>query len=179
MGSASSTASGLVLHLSHMSERILIANGTLVNLDRVRNKEITREQVEDILQRALDDLCRDQPNILDATAETAQTEWNLVYQLAPLIHKSLDFLDCEIDVIKKRFGMMRPDVIFHHKRTNVFNFLVIEAKTNKGPKAIANEIQKIRNNWFQPPLSYRFGAVINFGPTRTDCLIEVIVNINS
>jgi len=49
-------------------------------------------------------------------------------------------------------------VIIYGRGTHEHNLLVVEVNRDKAD--VEGEIRKIENNWFQPPLSYMFGAVV-------------------
>ena len=149
-----------------MSKRLRVADTTRINLDRIRNREVTKAEVEEIVHRALDDLYRNRPSIFVSTRLTGQTEWNLVHHLAPEIHKFIRFLTCDTDVTKaiqgQGGGRPRPDIIYHIVDSTEYDFLVVEAKKNRSQDIIEGEKQKIIDYWFPAPLRYQFGAVINF-----------------
>jgi len=87
--------------------------------------------------------------------------------LANEIHKFFDHLECDLDVSKVNFNNKRPDIIFHKRNSHESNLLVIEVKRNGNKKEIEEDIEKIKSCWFQPPLSYRFGAAINLKDDKT------------
>lgn len=134
--------------------------------------------VENTLKQAAKNLSNKQPNLYLFTDATTNTEWNLCHHLSVEIHELFPELDYDLDVIKPGFGRKRPDIIFHLREEKGFeaNILVVEAKLNGSTRALQNEVNKILDNWFQPPLSYQFGAVINF---VTNQLPEIIFMRNN
>ncbi len=87
------------------------------------------------------------------------TEWNLGHHYAHELVRYLPWLDHDIDVVKRNYGNKRPDIIFHKRGTNALNFLVVEMKRVEGDKE--SDLEKIQDDWMQPPLSYRYGAYVN------------------
>ena len=120
---------------------------------------MTKNQLQLVLDRAATAVAREARG--EFTEATGQTEWNLAHRLAMKVHRHLRQLDCDTDVRKPDFGGKRPDIIYHLRNTHRRNFLVIETKFNGSPAALLSDLRKIRNNWFRPPLLYRFGAVVN------------------
>lgn len=118
-------------------------------------------KVQERLKKAVSNLFKKNPHLFHFTDATGQTEWNLAHHLANEIHKVFPSFDKDLDVAKPDFDHKRPDIIFHKRETHDFNFLVIELKYNAKKEKITQEIKKIKDNWFQQPLSYKYGAVIN------------------
>ncbi len=108
-----------------------------------------------ILWSSLANLFKNQPDILNNTSQTNMTEWNFAHHLANEIAKYIFWLNHDLEVIKKDFNRERPDIIFHKRGTNDFNFLVVEIKFNRNR---CEDIKKIKEHWMKPPLSYRFGV---------------------
>ena len=111
-----------------------------------------------ILCSALKNLFENQPDIFDFTSQTGQTEWNLTHHLANEIHKYIFWLDHDLDVTKRNLGNKRPDIIFHKRGTNALNFLVVEVKYRD--TSVEKDIRKIKEDWMENELKYRFGASI-------------------
>lgn len=139
-------------------------------------KEENTKTIGKKLTQAIKSLLKNQPNLFELTSETGQTEWNLAHHVANEIGKFFPWLDYDLDVIKLNFGDKRPDIIFHKRGTHQYNLLVIEVKRNGNPKEIDSDKQKIEQYWFQPPLKYDFGAVINIGNNTLDPYILVFKN---
>lgn len=123
--------------------------------------------IKRILENAIESLFINQQNIFDFTSETNQTEWNLAHHYANEVHKLLSDLDCDIDVVKINFDNKRPDIIFHSRGNHKSNFLVIEVKRDGSKTEVNNDIQKIKSYWFQDPIRYQFGALVNLKSDRT------------
>ena len=85
------------------------------------------------------------------------TEWNLAHHLAFEIQKEFPECQHDIELTKHSFDNRRPDIILHERGKHDNNFLVIEVKHQNSTK---NDIDKIINYWFKPPLNYTFGATI-------------------
>jgi len=136
--------------------------------------------VKNIIVRSVRNLYRNQPNLYDFTSITHQTEWNLGHQLAYELQKDtfLSRFDCDLDIVKTNFDNRRPDIIFHKRGDNKYNFLVVELKYNKEKKELDEDMQKIKDNWFQCPLQYDYGAVVNLGASvMVAPLIQVVKNL--
>jgi hypothetical protein len=118
-------------------------------------------QIKVLIQRGVAALFEHQPNIFEFTSETGQTEWNLAHHLAVELCEYFPELDHDLDVVKRNYGNRRPDIIFHERGTHGNNYLVIEVKRDGDPREIADDMEKIKAYWFQPPLRYEFGAVVN------------------
>lgn len=120
--------------------------------------------IRDILASALYNLFQNQPDILTHTSLTTMTEWNFAHHYAIELAKYIFWLDHDVEVTKRNYQNHRPDIIFHKRGINKFNFLVIEIKLHGNIEA---DIQRIREDWMKGGLNYQFGACIK------------IVNINS
>src|SRR5437667_6883966 len=108
-----------------------------------------------------------QPNIFGFTSATGQTEWNLAHHLAIELHGLFPDYDCDIDVMKRNFKNRRPDIILHSRGTHENNFLVVEVKWDGRPGELRHDLAKVATYWLQPPLRYRFGAVIDLRSDKT------------
>jgi len=115
--------------------------------------------LQDIIYSSIVNLFNNQPDIFMFTSETNMTEWNLGHHLSNEIGKYIFWLDCDLDVIKRNHNNKRPDIIFHKRATNVFNFLVVELKRNRNDRQ--EDIRKIQEDWMNRPLNYKFGLYIN------------------
>jgi len=115
--------------------------------------------IKNIIYSSIQNLFKNQPEIFDNTLLTNFTEWNLSYHLANEISKYIFWLNTDIDVIKSSYENKRPDIIFHKRGINSLNYLVVELKKSKYDNKL--DIIKIRRNWMEEPLKYRFGAYIN------------------
>jgi hypothetical protein len=136
---------------------------------------LNRSKIKSALKQAIGKLFKD-PNIFDFTAATGQTEWNLAHHLARELSVFFPSLEYDLDLAKKNYGNKRPDIVFHRRGTHRSNYLVIELKRNGSPRAIRDDIGKIKKLWFKKPLSYTFGAVVNL---RSDGKHEVQVFKNN
>jgi hypothetical protein len=123
--------------------------------------------VEKIIDQAVRNLFQLQSNIYEFTSETRQTEWNLAHHLAVEIHNLLPWFDYDLDITKPNYENKRPDIVFHQRGNNESNFLVIEVKRDGSEIVINEDIQKVKNYWFKPGLSYAFGAVVNLRSDKT------------
>ena len=123
--------------------------------------------VEKIIDQAVKNLFQNQSNIYEFTSETRQTEWNLAHHLAVEIHNLLPWFDYDLDIAKPNYDNKRPDIVLHKRGNHDSNFLVIEVKRDGSETAIDEDIQKVKNQWFRPVLSYEFGAVVNLKPNKT------------
>lgn len=137
---------------------------------------MNKTKLQTILVEAVGNLFRKQENIFNFTSETGQTEWNLAHHFANEVAVYFPEYDCDLDVIKVNFDRKRPDIIIHKRGTNKSNFLVIEAKRDGDTKTISDDIEKIKNNWFQRNLSYKFGAIVNLLNSKNS-QIEVFENV--
>ena len=113
--------------------------------------------IKRILSSSIVNLFNNQPNILTPTSQTTMTEWNLAHHLANEIAKYIFWLDHDIEVTKRNFDNRRPDIIFHKRGINALNFLVIELKMHDNTEG---DIRKIKEDWMQSDLRYRFGVSI-------------------
>lgn len=137
---------------------------------------MNESDLKSALEQAIANLFEHQQNIFEFTPETGQTEWNLAHHLAVELHTFFPSLDYDLDVIKRGYDNMRPDIIFHKRGTHESNFLVIEVKRDGSPGAIAQDVEKIKGYWFRAPLHYEYGATINL---RTDRNHEIQVLKNA
>ena len=112
--------------------------------------------IKKILSSSIVNLFNNQPNILTHTSQTTMTEWNLAHHLTNEITKYLFWLDHDVEVVKRSYSE-RPDIIFHKRGINTLNFLVIEIKRLGNTKG---DIRKIKEDWMQGDLRYRFGASV-------------------
>ena len=118
-----------------------------------------RNLIKRIIISSINNLFRNQPDVLKHTSETGMTEWNLGHHLANEIAKYIFWLDVDIDVTKRNYDNKRPDIIFHKRNVIALNLLVIELKTS-GNAGYQDDIKKIKEVWVDSELQYRFGAAI-------------------
>lgn len=117
------------------------------------------EIIGNLLLSALLDLFEEQEDILDSSTHTGMTEWNFGHHYANSISKYLYWFDCDTDVSKLNHANKRPDIIFHKRKTNSNNFLVIELKLK--PEIDSNDVDKIKSEWFCRELKYSYGACVS------------------
>jgi hypothetical protein len=126
-----------------------------------------RSLIEQRLKEAVRALRKDEERRGDFLDGTHQTEWNLSYHLAKILSGMFPLHDCEIELSK--VSHKRPDIVIHKRGTHAFNWLVVEVKRFTLSE---DDRRKIREYWFQPPLSYRFGALVYFDGN----VVEVLEN---
>ncbi len=119
---------------------------------------MNNEVIACILGSAIRSLFKKQPDVLKSTRETTMTEWNFGHHLANQIARYVFWLDVDVDLGKRNYENRRPDIICHKRTINALNYLVIEIKVDSSPHA---DIQKIRADWMQPNLNYRFGISVS------------------
>ncbi|RKF45304.1 hypothetical protein BCY92_16790 [Bacillus wiedmannii] len=115
--------------------------------------------IKDIVYSSIRNLFRNQPDIFENTDQTNFTEWNLNYHLSNEIAKYIFWLNVDLDVTKCDYRNRRPDIIFHKRKTNALNFLVVELKKSKNDSQ--SDINKITEKWMRKPLNYRYGLYVN------------------
>ncbi|MDK7490379.1 hypothetical protein OWP22_15880 [Bacillus paranthracis] len=115
--------------------------------------------IRDIVYSAIINLFQNQPDIFENTDQTNFTEWNLNYHLSNEIAKYIFWLNVDLDVTKRNYRNRRPDIIFHKRKTNALNFLVVELKKSRNDSQ--SDIDKIIEEWMKNPLNYRYGVYVN------------------
>ncbi|MGI8280187.1 hypothetical protein [Bacillus mycoides] len=115
--------------------------------------------IKDIIYSSIMNLFKNQTEIFENTDQTNLTEWNLSHHLSNEIKKYIFWLDYDLDVTKRNYRNNRPDIIFHRRQVNTFNFLVVELKKSRYDNQ--SDVKKIKEDWMSEPLNYRFGAYIN------------------
>lgn len=123
---------------------------------RKSQEEVIRQKI----QKAWKNLIRKQPNIFGLTPDSVQTEWNIVHHFANELQRLYRQYDCDIDLIKPSEGRRRPDIVLHKRGNHTLNFLVVEVK--QSIDGVEDDVLKINNHWFYPPLSYQYGAVFAY-----------------
>lgn len=113
----------------------------------------------DILNSSILNLLNNQHDILKHTSETTMTEWNLGHHFANELKKYIFWLNNDIEVTKGNLHNRRPDIIFHKRGIFSLDFLVIEVKKDQNDDR--SDIKKIKNNWMNETLNYKYGAYIN------------------
>lgn len=131
-------------------------------------------ELKSIIEQGIANLFGRYPKLLEFTAQTGQTEWNLGHHMAVELGALLPAFDCDMEVLKRGhgYGNRRPDIIFHKRGDHRSNFLVIELKRDGKPKDAKADVKKIQRHWFRGPLRYQFGAAVNL---RSDGKHEVQV----
>ncbi|KKN43453.1 hypothetical protein LCGC14_0703060 [marine sediment metagenome] len=119
---------------------------------------MNEKDIKEKLKKAIWNLFINQKDIFEFTPESGVTEWNLTHHLAFEIQKEFPEYQLDIELTKPSFNNRRPDIILHERQTHNNNFLVIEVKCQKSP---LNDINKIKDYWFDYPLRYKFGASTN------------------
>ena len=130
---------------------------------------MNEKEIKEKLENAIKNLFINQEDIFEFTSESGVTEWNLAHHLAFEIQKEFPQFQQDIELTKSSFEYKRPDIVLHKRGNHNNNFLVIEVKYQKNTQ---NDINKIKNYWFEHPLRYKFGASI-----RIDNPNEYIVKI--
>ncbi|GAH63933.1 unnamed protein product [marine sediment metagenome] len=133
------------------------------------------QDIEKKLKNSIKCLFVNQEDLFKYTTESGFTEWNLAHHLASEIHKEFPRHQLDVELVKHSFKNKRPDIVLHKRGTNSNNFLIIEIKRNKPSQ---KDLEKIRKNWFKPPLSYRFGASIMISD-KGDFEIKVVKNLDN
>lgn len=113
-----------------------------------------------IIESSVIELEQQQPNILNNTSQTTMTEWNLGHHFANVLSKYIFWLNNDLDVVKRNYNNRRPDIIFHKRGLNCLNTLVLELKIDYSIND--SDIVKIKEEWTQDPLNYKYGACISF-----------------
>ncbi len=119
---------------------------------------MTSEEIKHLLDLAVINLFKHQPDLFDFTDDSSQTEWDINHHYANEVQSLLPDYVCDVDLKKPGFQNKRPDIVFHKRKTHKCNFLVIEMKRKE--KDIIGEIERIKTLWFEKPLKYKFGAVV-------------------
>lgn len=130
--------------------------------------------VKEAIEKAVNSLFANQPDIFRLTPASAQTEWNLTTHLARELSVLFPEFACDIDLQKPEAGDRRPDIVLHRRGTHEDNFLVIEVKRDNR-RAIPGELDKIERYWFAEPYLYRFGAAVNL---NSDFTYQVEIRVN-
>ena len=110
------------------------------------------------------------------TAETREHELNLKVHYMHLVEKRLPWLHFDTDVQKTNRGHKQPDGIYHRRGHHRLNFLVVEIKRQRDAAGADDDLEKIRNDWFAHPLSYRFGASVLLRENDRGFAIRLISN---
>ena len=118
------------------------------------------EILKRIIESSVVELEKKQPDILISTEQTTMTEWNLGHHYANELSKYIFWLNNDIDVVKRNYNNRRPDIIFHKRKLNCLNLLVLEIKILD--EINTEDFNKIKNDWMQHPLNYQYGACISF-----------------
>jgi hypothetical protein len=92
--------------------------------------------------------------------QTSEHELNLAFHYGCELRRWFPWFDCDFDVTKKHFSSKRPDLVLHRRNANRANFLVLEIKRARNRDEVSDDISKIRDNWFDPRLAYRFGVAL-------------------
>ena len=133
---------------------------------------MNKKEIKEKLENAIKNLFINQEDIFEFTSESGATEWNLAHHLAFEIQKEFPQFQHDIELTKSSFEYKRPDIVIHKRGNHNNNFLVIEVKYQKNTQ---NDINKIKNYWFEHPLRYKFGASIRIdNPTKY--IVKIIRN---
>jgi|GEM_PF-1172190 len=125
---------------------------------------------------ALVNLFENQPDLSQFTSETNEREPNLSFHLANELSPYFFWLQCDFDVTKVNLGNQRPDIIFHRRGTNIFNFLVVEVKRASNRQGNEMDVLKINDVWFSRQLNYRLGASVIIDEEQRRFAIHVFEN---
>lgn len=133
------------------------------------------QSVKEAIEKAIESLFANQPDIYRLTSASAQTEWNLTNHLARELSAFFPAFAYDVDIKKPDAGDRRPDIVFHRRGTHEDNFLVIEVKRDN-QRALTGELEKIERYWFAEPYLYQFGAALNL---NSDFTYQVEIRANS
>ena len=141
-----------------------------------------KELVASFLYSALRNLFRNQPDLSVFTHETREHEPNLSFHFANELWPYLFWLQCDFDVTKHNLDkhhpetFRRPDIVFHRRGIHAINFLVVEVKRYE--KGVKDDIAKIHQYWFPPPLHYRFGASVLINEQTGEFAVQLFENVH-
>lgn len=131
------------------------ADGEKESSCKIMLPEITIEEVFERVRAAA-------KNISDNQSEVwHMTEWNICHHLANALGQ--EFGDYKIDVELIKIDGRRPDIVIHHRGGHENNLVVFEVKKNPTTVAVAEDLNKIRDTFFNEPYKYRYGIFISIG----------------
>lgn len=117
------------------------------------------------------------------TIQTAHHEPNFSFHLAKELWGYFPWLNCDFDVTKRDHDDQRPDIIFHKRGVNRFNFLVVEVK-RRGHHAVntrwicGSDETKIQEHWFADDLEYSYGLSVVLDETAFGFAFNLLINRN-
>ncbi len=136
-----------------------------------------KDDIYNILEKAVQNFWSINKDFFKVTDETIQTEWNIAAHFAYSLHKFFPDYHFDLELIKQNYERKRPDIVIHKRGTNKSNLLVVEIKRNGLVRNTESDLNKIQEYWFEAPLNYRYGVVVNFISTANTPL-QLLENKN-
>jgi hypothetical protein len=137
-----------------------------------------------ILCSAASSMWAKDPGLGAYSSETEQHELNLAFHYACELRNWLPWLKCDFDVSKRIFRQTdgtfekekhkRPDIIFHRRKIQALNLLVVELKRKKTSPAAKEDLRRIRYHWMEAPYRYRFGASVIMADAKMDFIVRLL-----
>ena len=144
---------------------------------------MTREEVTELINRALDLLVRNDSQLLELKVCERALHFKIAHYMSldPAISRPLT-LDCEYnrhmrdEKLLKLFGNPRgskvfPDILIHERNSDDNNVLVLEIKRPR--QSLRHDQEKLRA--FRDELRYRHAGHIIIGHNRQDQVIREII----
>jgi len=88
-------------------------------------------------------------------------EWNICHHLANELAKKFEGFNLDVE-LRKQDGR-RPDIVVHQRGHNENNLIVFQVKIKPSTASIQEDLDKIRNTFFQEPYSYKYGIFLSVG----------------
>jgi hypothetical protein len=89
------------------------------------------------------------------------TEWNICHHLACKLEK--EFTDFNVDIELEKLDGRRPDIVIHGRGNNERNLIIFQVKKNPSSSDIIDDLEKIKDTFFNKPYFYKFGIFISIG----------------
>jgi len=114
--------------------------------------------IKDVIERTRD-ACKyisdNEPGIWQTT------EWNICSHLQTRLNEVFSEYNVDVELVKH--DGRRPDIVIHQRGNNSDNLVVFQAKKNPNIKDIQEDLDKIKETFFEDPYFYKFGVLISIG----------------
>lgn len=89
------------------------------------------------------------------------SEWNICSHIRQRLLNEFSGYNIDVELIKN--DGRRPDIVIHRRGNNLENLVVFQVKIDPSKKDINDDLEKIRNTFFNAPYFYKFGIFISIG----------------
>lgn len=113
------------------------------------------EEIQKLSLEAVRAISDTQPAVWD------MPEWNICHHLAGELEERFEGFNVDVELIKQ--DGRRPDIVVHQRGNNENNLIVFQAKIKPSFNSVLDDMNKIRETFFNEPYLYKYGIFLSVG----------------